>query len=381
MSARSASPPVDEPDLLPAEDEDDSGLSLEITPRKLVLLGVVVVVAIGTLYFLLPQLAGLEDTWRRLEDGSPGWLVLGAVLTFGMFAGYVFTFHGVYREARLTWGESYQVCMAALAASRLFSAGGAGGLVLQAWALRRAGLAKRRVADRTVAFLVLQYVVYTFSVVAFGYALYFGLLAGRAPFAITFVPATLALVITVLALSVAFVSPDLQRRLSAWAAAEGSRARWLLARLAVLPAVASAGIRDALGHVRARDSAVFGAVVFWAAQIAVLWACFKAFGSAPPLAVLIVGFFVGMLGNLLPLPGGIGGVDGGMFGAFAAFGTDLGTAAVAVLAFRGFTFWLPTLPGIVAFLQLRRTVDRWRDERRSGSRECAAAGRDSVPHR
>jgi uncharacterized membrane protein YbhN (UPF0104 family) len=58
-------------------------------------------------------------------------------------------------------------------------------------------------------------------------------------------------------------------------------------------------------------------------------------------------------------------VDGGMIGAFAAFGVDVDLAIVAVLVYRGFTFWLPTLPGIVAYLQLRRTVERWRAERRT----------------
>jgi uncharacterized protein (TIRG00374 family) len=105
-----------------------------------------------------------------------------------------------------------------------------------------------------------------------------------------------------------------------------------------------------------------GAIAFWAFQIAVLWASFEAFGDAPTLAVLVLGFFVGMLGNLLPLPGGIGGVDGGMIGAFVALGMDSGLALVAVLTFRGFTFWLPTVPGIVAFFALRRTVDAWSNE-------------------
>ena len=100
-----------------------------------------------------------------------------------------------------------------------------------------------------------------------------------------------------------------------------------------------------------------------AGYTAALWACFHAFGDAPTLGVLVVGFFVGMLGNLLPLPGGIGGVDGGMIGAFVAFGVDAGLAVVVVLTYRGFTFWLPTVPGIVAYLQLRRTVERWKEER------------------
>ena len=99
------------------------------------------------LYLLLPQLAGLEDTWSRIEDGSPAWIVLAFVLTFGMFGGYVAMFRGVFsqgRRGRIGRNESYLITMAGLAASRIFAAGGAGGLVLQAWALRQAGLAQAR---------------------------------------------------------------------------------------------------------------------------------------------------------------------------------------------------------------------------------------------
>jgi uncharacterized protein (TIRG00374 family) len=78
-------------------------------------------------------------------------------------------------------------------------------------------------------------------------------------------------------------------------------------------------------------------------------------------------YFVGMLGNTLPLPGGIGGVDGGMIGAFSAFGVQVDVAIVSVLAYRAIAFWLPTLPGGVAYLQLRRTVQRWRSAQASPS--------------
>ena len=59
----------------------------------------------------------------------------------------------------------------------------------------------------------------------------------------------------------------------------------------------------------------------------------------------MLAYFVGMLGNALPLPGGIGGVDGGMIGAFAALGVSSDYAISAVLTYRAFAFWLPTLPG------------------------------------
>ena len=50
-----------------------------------------------------------------------------------------------------------------------------------------------------------------------------------------------------------------------------------------------------------------------------------------------------------------------MIGAFSAFGVPVEISVVSVLAYRGIAFWLPTLPGAVAYLQLRRTVHRWRD--------------------
>ena len=124
-----------------------------------------------------------------------------------------------------------------------------------------------------------------------------------------------------IALALAFIPTDLQRRLSGFAAREGRIGR-LTQKLAAVPAATSAGIRDALEHLRSRDPALLGAILFWAFQIAVLWAAFHAFGDAPPLAVLVQAFFVGMLGNLLPMPGGVGGVEGGMIGAYAAFGVD-----------------------------------------------------------
>jgi uncharacterized protein (TIRG00374 family) len=342
----------------PAGRQARDGFAVDVTPRKLIAFGLFVALTVVGLYFLLPQLAGLDDTWDRIRTGEPFYLVLCGVFTLLMFIGFVLQFHRTYHGANLTPKESLQITLAALAATRLFSAGGAGGLVLQAWALRKAGLEARTVADRSVTFIVTQYLWYTVTVVLFGYALYFGVLPGNAPFAITFVPATLALAVTIVGLSLGFVPPDLQKRI---ARAQGKG--WIQ-KLSQLPASASAGIRSALKMFADRDLAILGAFTFWAAQIACLWAAFDAFGEAPPLAVLVVGFFVGMLGNLLPLPGGIGGVDGGMIGAFAAFGVKGDLALVAVLTYRGFTFWLPTVPGVVAFFALRKTVERWELEGR-----------------
>ena len=355
--------PVQQPAPVPREDDDDRP-ALQFTTRNLVALAGFLLAAVAGLYFLLPQIAGLDETWNRLGDGRPEWTAAALLFTCGMFGGYVAMFRGVYVRAgtRIGWRASYEITMAGLAASRLFAAGGAGGLVLTAWALRRAGMAKRTVADKTMAFLVLTYLPYVFAVVVCGFGLHWGLFHGDSPFTLTFVPAVIGCIALVVALAIAFIPTDLQRRLKPFAAQRGRLGR-VAQQLAQVPAATSAGIRDALEHLRSRDPALLGAILFWAFQIAVLWAAFHAFGQAPPVAVLILAFFVGMLGNLLPMPGGVGGVEGGMIGAYVAFGVNSGLAVVAVLVYRAFTFWLPLLPGVIAYFRLRRTVERWKAER------------------
>jgi uncharacterized protein (TIRG00374 family) len=315
------------------------------------------------LYFLVPQIAGLDDTWNRLSEGRPAWTAAAVVFTVGMFAGYVAMFRGIFLRAgsRIGWAASYQITMAGLAASRLFAAGGAGGLVLTAWALRRAGMRRRTVADKTIAFLVLTYLPYAIAVVVCGFGLHWSLFEGEDPFSLTFVPAVVGVVLLCIALAIAFIPTDLERRLRPYAHRRGRLGR-VARQLASVPAATSAGVREALAHLRSRDPALLGAVMYWALQIAVLWAAFHAFGDAPPLAALVQGFFVGMLGNLLPMPGGVGGVEGGMIAAYAAFGVDSGLAVVAVLVYRAFTFWLPLAPGVIAYFRLRRTVEAWRQE-------------------
>jgi uncharacterized protein (TIRG00374 family) len=365
---------VDPPE--PDEEQDDLDEAMprvHITRRGLVLGVFFVVSALAFLYFVLPQLTDLKDTGERVGEGNHWWLAAALVFTLASFGGYVMMFQGVFVRAgsRIDWRASYQITMAGLAATRLFAAGGAGGIALTAWALRRAGMERRKVADKTLAFLILTYAVYMAALVVCGFGLYLDLLPGPGPFAITVVPALFGLGMIMLALGVARVPPDLQRRLEGFARRGGRLAR-VAQRLANAPAAFSAGMRESLCHVRERDPALLGAIAYWAFNIAVLWACFHAFGDPPPLAVIIMGYFVGFLGNLLPLPGGIGGVDGGMIGAFAAFGVPLSLVVPAVLAYRVFTFWLPTIPGAIAYFQLRRTVSRWREERRRGDRAAAA---------
>ncbi|HKH79295.1 MAG TPA: flippase-like domain-containing protein [Solirubrobacteraceae bacterium] len=341
-----------------------------ITRREAVAFGLFVLTVVGFLYFVLPKLAGVGTTLHHIENGDGWWIAIGVVLELLSFAGYVVLFRAVFVGKRprrprppgpIGWNESYQITMAGLLATRLFATAGAGGIALTAWALRRSGMEARLVACRMVAFVVLLYVVYAGSVLLDGIGLGTGLFPGGGSFALTIVPAIVAAVLMAMVGAMALLPGDIERRLGPWASGSGRMAHWV-ARAVTVPALAASGVRTAIELIRERDPGLLGAVAWWGFDICVLWAMFHAFGSPPPFTVIWMSYFIGMLGNLLPLPGGLGGVEGGMIGAFAAFGVNLDLAVLAVLSYRAISFWLPTVPGVVAYFQLRRTVARWREE-------------------
>jgi uncharacterized membrane protein YbhN (UPF0104 family) len=354
---------TDEPPDPDAHDASREAMPRAVfTRRRLLLSALFVASCAAFLYFVLPKVVGLKSTWHRVQHGDVWWLVAAAILEILSFVGYVFLFRGVFVRGRRRIGlkVSYEITMAGLAATRLFAAGGAGGIALTAWALRRSGMAPRVVAQGMVAFNALLYAVFMGTILLDGIGLFTGALPGGGSFALTIVPAILGGLAIAGFAAVSLVPGDFDRLVARWFHGESRFARFAT-HAAAAPAAAAAGIRTALRLIRARDPQLLGAVGWWGFDAAVLWASFHAFGPGPKIPVIIMCYFLGQLGNLLPLPGGIGGVDGALIGSFTAFGVSGSLAVVAVLAYRAFAFWLPTLPGAVAYLQLRRTVHHWED--------------------
>jgi uncharacterized protein (TIRG00374 family) len=359
------------------DDESVGALQVLLADRRKVFGGfaLVVLVVVG-IYVVFPKLVGLDDAVRKLDNAVWYWIVIAIAFNVVAFGAYVALFRGILGgtrddavHRRLDLRASYQITMAGLAATRLFSAAGAGGIVLTYWALRKAGMPRRRSACRMVAFMVLTYGAYTVALVLFGILLRTHVLPGDAPFGGTVVPATVSAIVIGVFLLIALIPDDVERRIQRFAG--GYRRTRYLTRLAKGPATVATGVRTAIAYVRHPQRgalAVGGAVGFWAANIAVLWASFEAFGGDVPFAVLVQGFFVGLAANLIPSPfGGVGSVDAGLIGAFVLFGIDESTVFPAVLAYRVIAFWLPIPPGVVAFFQLRTTVSGWERERREAS--------------
>jgi uncharacterized protein (TIRG00374 family) len=317
--------------------------------RGLLVAVVVVVVAV-----LASQLDHLRDILHRIEGGDPWWLGLAVFVEVFSFVGYVGLTHNVFARAapRLNWAASWELTLGGVVATRVFSAGGAGGIAFTAWALRAAGMVPRTVARAIAAFLALLYAAYMAAMIVGG-------LIPGAPTTVRVIGVAVGAIVTGLCLLLVLIPGDLERRARRLAEGHGRLSR-LAARLATVPTVAGEAIRGALRLARERPWLLGWALLWWIADVIVLEFCFAAFGTAPGIGVLLLGYFIGHIGNLLPLPGGIGGVEGGMIGVFAACGVPLAYAVVATLAYQAISTWLPVLPGLVAAASLRRRVARWR---------------------
>jgi uncharacterized protein (TIRG00374 family) len=257
----------------------------------------------------------------------------------------------------MSWRVSYQIGMSEMGANALLPTGGAGGLALGAWALKRGGMPTAEIARRTAAFFMLTSVANVAGVVLIGVGLAVRVLPGETNLALTLLPAAIAAAAIVCSLLAGRSSAGLHRRLDRNEASGESSRRSTLA-LKTLVAVAD-GVNEAVALLREGNAWLIGGILAYLIfDVLILWATFRAFGAAPQPAILGMAYLIGELGGLIPVPGGIGGVDAGLVGTFVLYNVPITAAASAVLAYRAIALWVPAILGSAAFVSLRRTLRR-----------------------
>jgi uncharacterized protein (TIRG00374 family) len=308
--------------------------------RSALILGAVVL-AVVVVVGLLPGLGSLRESF---SGARPEWLAVAVALEVLSCLSYVLIFRGVFcRHMRPV--TSYEIATAELGANSLLSVGGVGGLVLGAWILRRGGMQRDQIARRTVAFFLLTSLANVGAVFIVGIGIAVGALDGPSNPAYGIVPA----VVAVAAIGVALAARPLAQRLA-------DRTQ----RLRVERALESlaGGIEEALALLRSRSwLVVSGAIGYMLFDVAVLGVCFTAFGmDVPPWGVVLLAYLIGQLGGLIPIPGGIGGVDGGLIGTLVLYGVRATPAAVGVLAYRAVVLWIPVVLSVPSLKSLRRRL-------------------------
>jgi uncharacterized protein (TIRG00374 family) len=309
--------------------------------RAAIAVGLLVV--LGLVAALAP---GLGDVRDLVGDATPGWLAVAIGLEVLSSLSYVVMFRPVFCR-RMSWRSTAEIGLSEVAVGSIVPASGAGGIALGAWFLNRAGMPAQIIARRSVAFLLIKSSVNFVAVAVIGIAMFLGAGPHRSV-ALTLVPAVASIAAI---LCVVFVG-RISRRL-----AQSSKKRLRVVVGAVADGVSEAGIL-----LRKRDPLlVGGAIGYWLFDNLVLLAAFHAFGAAPPLIIVLQAYLIGQLGGVLPLPGGLGGIDGGLIGTLIVYGVPAAEAAAAVLLYRVVLFWVPLIMGIPAFISLRRGLD---DDRR-----------------
>jgi uncharacterized membrane protein YbhN (UPF0104 family) len=320
----------------------------KLQARVLIALGLLlaVIAVIG----LVPGLSGLRS---RLAHASPGWLAVGALLKILSGLGYVAVFRMVFCR-RMSWRVSTQIGMSELGANALLPTGGAGGLALGAWALKRGGMKGEEIAKRTVAFFLLTSVPNVLGVILIGIGLAVGLLGGEGNLLLTALPAAVAAA----AVAATIAGGGLARRYEQRQreSRKHLRSKRALAAVKALAALAD-GVDESLVLLREGDAILIaGLLAYLVFDVLILWAGFRALGASPPVAILAMAYLIGELGGLIPVPGGIGGIDAGLLGTLVVYHVSITAAAGAVLAYRAIALGVPAIVGAVAFAALQRTL-------------------------
>ncbi len=307
--------------------------------------------AVGALLVLVAVVVlapGLGDVRDELAKADPAWLAAAILLEGLSFASYVLMFGPIFC-AGLSGRRSWQIGGSELAMGSLVPASGIGGLALGAWILHRGGMSSDRIARRSVAFFLIKSGVNFLAVAVLGTAMALGLGPDLSLWLTAF-PAVIAIV--------AILAIGLVARLGPGTPPDRDASRMRRATAAAREAV-TRGSGEAFLLVRSRDLRILGGSLgYWAFDNAVLWATFHAVGVSVPLTVVLMGYLIGQLGGLLPIPGGIGGIDAGLIGTLIVYGAPAAGTAAAVLAYRVILFWLPLLAGAIAFASLRRDMPR-----------------------
>ncbi|WCB96487.1 hypothetical protein DSM104299_05246 [Baekduia alba] len=290
---------------------------------------------------------GLGEVRDRLSGASPGWLALAVVFEVLSSLSYVVMFRPVFCSL-MSWRSAAEVGLSEVGMGSIVPASGAGGVALGAWVLSRAGMKPETIARRSVAFLLLKSSVNFAAVVVVGLLAFVGVVGPSESAWLTLFPAVLATLIIGLVALIPRIPEGPPAR------DDDGRARklWIGARAAIVTGTAEAGVL-----LRRHDPWLLAGIVgYWAWDNLALWATFHAVGLAPGVSVILLGYLIGQIGGLLPIPGGIGGIDGGLIGTLVVYGAPASTATAAVLAYRLILFWVPLLMGAVAFASLRRSM-------------------------
>jgi uncharacterized membrane protein YbhN (UPF0104 family) len=286
---------------------------------------------------LLLAAAPLQHVVGEIGRMGAGWICLAVLLELASCCSFVIVFRLFFDRVPRRAGQ--ELAWTALGAGSLLPGGGIGALAVGGWLLHQAGMSRRDMLQRSSGLFLLTSAASVAAMITAGGLLVADVVPGPHDLLRAGVPAVAgcAVIIAVLAL------PRVWRRSDS-----AARPGWLGDLVD--------GIGVAVRSLMQPTWRLLGAVGYLAFDIGVLWATFAAAGRTPPLAALVLGYIVGYLANLLPVPGSVGVLDVGLAGTLVAYGAPATQAVAAVLVYHAIASWIPGVGGLFAYALVRRRL-------------------------
>ena len=328
-----------DPDQLSADDQQQAAQAAHNLRNGFITLAVLVAIVV-ILGLAVPGLHGVAKVVSRMPVG---WIAVAVALEILSCASYIIAFLQVFARAPIRWGA--RVALSELAFGTAVSLGGAGSLAIGAWLLRERGVPAAHIAERSAVLFLITSAINVLTLAVSGIALWIGILPGPQNPLLTIVPGLVGLGVFLLFLALPPIS-------------EHYAGKRDVGHLRALLLGTAESVRDTRKLLFTPDWKLIGPIGFLWFDIAVLWACFQATGHTPPLAVIVLAYQIGYLSNLIPVPGGIGVLDGSFVGLFVLYGVSATTSTAATVVYHAIALWVPATWGTIAFIILRRTKDR-----------------------
>jgi uncharacterized membrane protein YbhN (UPF0104 family) len=265
---------------------------------------------------------------------NPLWVLAAISLEVASCLSYVVIFRRFFPEPPRP--VSRKVAWSAMGAGAVLPGGNISSAAATGWLLRRHGVGTRPLIERCATLLCLL-TAFGFAVNgAAGVLLLVGVPGGPHDLRHTGIP----ILVSAGVLSGAALVVAINRRL-------GARAPRVLRGVA-------AGLEGAWTVVGHPDRRLLGGVGFLCLDMGALWATCQATGhSLGPLAV-VIGYCIGYLATMVPMPAGLGVLDSGLAGALVLYGLSPAASVGAVLVYHAISIWIPGGGGLLAWVPMRR---------------------------
>jgi uncharacterized protein (TIRG00374 family) len=304
------------------------------------------------LYLVFPSLVQVFSSWPRLVDLKPWWLLPMALLELCSFA-CLWQLQRICLRTKL-WGDVILAHLAGNAFSRIVPGGAVAGAAVQYPMLVDAGIPSGRVASGLATSNVLTFSALLALPVLSLPAILLGVPVDRGlANAAWFGAAGFALIAGLAAVVVAFDRPIEIAGRAVQAVRNRLRPSHRIHDLPERLRRQRDQTREALGD--RWGAALLAALGWWLFDYGSLLLALAAIGAKPEPSLVLLAYTGGLALSMIPFtPGGLGFVEAGLTGLLSLAGIAAGAAALATLAYRLVSYWLPLPAGPIAVIIHRR---------------------------